>query len=1070
MSPSDSNFVAALALAVAALCLACAARADDPHSGERPYEMAGRQPAHPPLVDFEDLSGWTVIGHLGGEGAIEASREQQLWGEYVGKVTYRGTRPESRLEIRPPAPIPIPGEFDAACIWTYGDNWGWMPAPTRPSVHAVIEDAAGVEHEVGFGMVDARYWFLAHTRIRLQAAHAAESPAIKFPAKLKSLIITDLKRDEPSAIYLDNLTFYREPLEPIAAPPPGPNPFPTTPDTILPTVYDAVANTLEQRDGVWVWRCASPQGTLEYSWRPGEGTLGDIEACWGDRRFRPCAEGGPLFEVNGVEMRPDDAAVTRSVVSAERDGDAVRAKWRWAKDGASAEWTLTLRAKQRSLILDVAAPDGKAAAILVGHSEGTPQPKLVSVPYLTYGDRGPYVLCSDGLFVSAMFDWYSSDASALFADGAILSDTAARYTGGARYRPKTDGTRNEARERVFLTVSPDFREVLPNIPNPRSDTIDVARHHLWRNIGFMSPDMLKEYAAYGIDGFMACHHEIIWRDGGESFTQRLESAPTNVGDERLREYMAMIKSLGFLPGLYTNYRDFAPVSKQWDPDKVTRLPDGSWQRAWPRNYVFKPCFADDAEAYFAPRIHDKFGTYAGYCDVHTAVTPWDQTDYDARVPGAGMFRPAFESYGRLLFNESLAHHGPVFSEGRNHWFYAGLVDGNYAQIVSPNPAREPLLVDFDLLKLHPLETDFGMGSPDMFYRDEEWTKDRTAHSPYLDRFIASTIAYGHIGYLTAEWGMPGTLKSFYLLRALQELYAGVEVEGIAYNSDGDLLTTSEAVANDVYRDGQVHVRYRNGLEVWANCSWDRDWALEVDGQRYLLPPTGFVCRMPGRLLEYSAVVDGARREYVECADYVYLDTRGESLKAGPVEGRGAAAIKQAPEGLWVIPATECEALTIFPNDGPWGLAWPADAIAATAYSVTGENVGAAECRPTRGGVAVMPVAGAIKYLLTCEQQEAQGVSVELIASPQAREVAAGEALNPVVQGCDLEKWGFERRTPLPTRERLARHRRDKGEGRLPGYSPSPGPPAAGRPLTPEVYPPLVGGQVPARERCCHRTH
>jgi hypothetical protein len=1024
MAHFDPRFI--IAFAAAALCFACAARAQDPHSGERPYEMIGRQPAQPPLVNFEDLSGWAVIEHNGAKGAIEASREQQLWGDYVGKVTYSGSRADSFLEVRPPAPIPIPGEFDAAYIWTYGDNWGWVAAPNRPSLHAIIEDAAGAEHQIDFGTIDAIYWFLAHARVKLMGAHAAESPDIKFPAKLKGLRIDDIKRDEASAIYLDNLTFYTEPLKPLDVPPPkAPNPFPTTRDTILPTVYDPVTNTVQHRGDAWTLKCASSQGDSEYLWQPRRGDLGDIEVQWSapapgrgtprpGKRFRPCAEGGPVFDISGFVMRPDDASVTRTLISAEPRRNGVRARWRWSKGDASAEWTLTLRAKQRSLILDITAPEGKVREILVGHSEGTPKPKLVSVPYLTYGDQGPCVLYSDGLFLSAMFDWYNSDASELFSNAAVLSDTAARYTGGARYNPKTDGKRNDARERIFLTVSRRFEEVLPNIPNPRSDMIDVARHHLWRNIGFMAPDMLKEYAAYGVDGFMACHHEVIWRDGGESFTQRLESAPINVGDQRLREYMAMIKSLGFLPGLYTNYRDFAPVNKQWDPDKVVRMPDGNWQRAWPRNYVFKPCFADDAEAYFAPRIHEKFGTYAGYCDVHTAVRPWDQTDYDARVPGAGMFRPAFESYGRLLLNESIAHHGPVFSEGRMHWFSAGLVDGNYAQIVSRNPSREPVLVDFDLLKMHPLETDFGMGAPDMFYSGErDWSRDRGVHSPYFDRFIACTIAYGHIGYLTAEWGMPGTLKSFYLLRALQELYAGVEVKGIQYrkaslslpgrgegegSKPDEMLTTSEAIASDAYLDGQVHVRYRNGLEVWANGSWDKEWVIEVDGKRYMLPPSGFVCRMPGKLFSCSAVVDGARREYIECADYAYLDTRGELLKAGPVEGRGAVAIKRAAEGLWVIPATECDALTVFPNDGPWGLKWRPEAVVATAYSVKGEDLGKAECRATRGGVAVMPVSGAIKYLLRSEETAgAEGVAVELAAAGDAHTVASSDAVNVAVR-------------------------------------------------------------------------
>jgi len=48
------------------------------------------------------------------------------------------------------------------------------------------------------------------------------------------------------------------------------------------------------------------------------------------------------------------------------------------------------------------------------------------------------------------------------------------YNGGARYLPKTDGRRNACFERLFLTVSPRFEEVLPNIPNPKSPWMHVA--------------------------------------------------------------------------------------------------------------------------------------------------------------------------------------------------------------------------------------------------------------------------------------------------------------------------------------------------------------------------------------------------------------------------------------------------------------------------------------------------------------------------------------------------------------------------------------------------------------------
>ena len=106
-------------------------------------------------------------------------------------------------------------------------------------------------------------------------------------------------------------------------------------------------------------------------------------------------------------------------------------------------------------------------------------------------------------------------------------------------------------------------------------------------------------------------------------------------------------------------------------------PDGEWQVSWSRCYAPKPQIAWEQEVIFAPKIQKMFNTNHSYCDVHTAVSPMSRVDYDYRVPGAGTFRHVINCFGLLLMNESKTY-GPVYSEGGNHWWYAGLLDGNYA--------------------------------------------------------------------------------------------------------------------------------------------------------------------------------------------------------------------------------------------------------------------------------------------------------------------------------------------------------------------------------------------------------
>jgi len=271
-------------------------------------------------------------------------------------------------------------------------------------------------------------------------------------------------------------------------------------------------------------------------------------------------------------------------------------------------------------------------------------------------------------------------------------------------------------------------------------------------------------------------------------------------------------------------------------------------------------------------------------------------------------------------------------------------------------------VDFDLLKMHPLMTDFGMGMPSMFYprRGGEWQTDRRRTSPWLDRFLTSTLAFGHIGFLPLEWGFDGALKAYYTTNAVQQHYALVPVEAIRYFDGQRLLTTSEAIRTGAHKRGQVYVRYRSGLQLWCNLSFDQDWQVECDGQTYLLPPTGHLAFLEGKLLQYSAMVDGRRMDYVRSPDYVYVDTRDRLAAVGPVVCKGAVAIKPLPEAnTWaVIPATSCDELSLRPTH--LGLA-PSQVVGADAIDLEGKSLGPAEVRVSNLGQTIFPVKGAVRY-------------------------------------------------------------------------------------------------------------
>ncbi len=985
----------------------------DEKVGERPYEMARRSEERVPLADFEDLSGWDVKGYDGGKATLSRSREQQMWGEFVARITYSGETKNGRVEISPPEPVEIPGEFNAVNLWLYGDNWAWVhyPSLTRASLFVRILDAGGEMHEVNMGVIDAQYWFFVH---RTLAGKGSWSPnysssadgKIDFPAQFAGIVLSPCADKEPRTIYLDSLSFYNEQLKPLVFKERAEKlPFPTTEGTILPSVNHEYTNEVEETESTYVFRYLGSDCKIEYAYCPKTGTLSELEViCNGELTFRPMVGGGIKFEPAGRSFGPDDADTQHQLVSKELHDGVLTTEWLLETGTAKLPYSFSFRIKGKSLILDAIAPGGYATEFVVGRTEGLPNPKLIRVPYLTFGWDEPRVLSSSRVFVFGLLDWYNSDASRLYARCRIVSDRSANFNGGSQYIQKTDGQRNALRERFFLTVSPDFHEVLPNIPNPPSPVREIAGHYLWRNIGQIQPELCKKYKAYGIDWFMANHHEVVWRDGGESFTLRLNSAPKNVGDEKLKEYSELLRTLGFRFGLYTNYSDYAPVNENWDEDKVSRLPNGDWQRAWPRNYALKPSYAREFEEWYAPRIHEKFGTSAGYCDVHTALIPWDRTDYDARVPGAGMFRSVFESFGELLFKETTFHDGPVFSEGRMHWLYAGLADGNYAQIVSRAPWKEPLLVDFDLLKIHPLETDFGMGMPSMFYEgSSEWMKDRDFHSSFFDRFVAATIAYGHIGYLTDEWGFAGTLKSYFLLQQLQRRYATDAVAEIKYERDGKLLSTSEALASDAHKDGRLFMRYAGGLTLFVNYNESSDWPIRADGQSHVLPPFGFHAADGKGFVEYSKMVGKTRVEFVNSPEYLYVDTRGEFVKLPEISARGALAIKKEAERLWwVIPATRCDDFCIYTKTLMPGI--DVSEVRVTAVAENGDELERIEPRLARGGLSFSQMPNAIKYRVEfVEEPEKSVPGFQLSLKSDEWEIGAGEEF-PV----RATVWNFSR--------------------------------------------------------------
>ena len=453
--------------------------------GARPYEMdwANRtEPAHPQLVDFEDLTGWRVRCLDGAEAQLYRSKQELLFGAYTGKVVYSGANARSGFVIEPPQPIPIPNPFTAVDLWVRGNNWGWVepPATARVGIKALVRDAKDEVYRIDLGVVDFDYWSLMHatcvspdgTKRLYEPVGEPNDGVIDFPARFVGIEVTGCSSKAPARLYLDALSFYEMPYPPLTfEPAPEKLPWPTTPDTILPTVERSPQGTnacQTQPDGVesfdWPGISSNNQDSIRFTYAPRGGALSDLTASAGGQELQPCWKGGITFEIGGKRVRPGDADVKTTFLGKHDDAPTlIRNDWELEVGDAKVRYSYTIEMKHETCVIDVVAEGADAAQFDIGLAKGLKDPKTVFVPYLTYGDDWPKVVCSNGpegpIFLLAILDYYNSDASELYGAPRLDDKEAVGYTGGAVYNPTTVGKRNLLRERLFITVSRGLESV-----------------------------------------------------------------------------------------------------------------------------------------------------------------------------------------------------------------------------------------------------------------------------------------------------------------------------------------------------------------------------------------------------------------------------------------------------------------------------------------------------------------------------------------------------------------------------------------------------------------------------------
>ena len=986
--------------AAAFLCLTWAVSAAS--AGTRPYELewANRtEDDRPPLIDFEDLSGWRVETE-NASAELVRSQERPLWGTYVGKLTYRADGSNPVVRILPPEPIPLQPPFDAVTLWIDGNNVFGRDKTTPPvTVSVDFADPAGKPFRLALKSVAWKGWFLCHQRLtRDMMARAGKGTA------LTGLTVTKGSNAGDRVLFFDNLAVFKETFLPLTFEPrpergvsvfsgrdtgantgPGRLPFPTRPETIVPTSGAGDWTTaVDKRADVAVLTSKGGAGTLVAEVPLDSCAWDGVRLRWEGRGdwIRPCVGGGVfLARPAGEPVAPGDVKLQR----AEETGAGVTCVWDVAVGRGRAVVKTRYWVRGTSLVMDVevpcapsvdlrdmggrtstevGSPEGVVAEVRFGRAVGFDSPRLATIPYYTYGQSTRPACVVSGppespLFFMGHVDWTLSNASTPWAENKLEAGGVA-YNGGARYTPKTDGKRNACCERFVLTLSPTFEGVLPTIPNPTSPWKHVTGTRVWRAHGASDRErdtaLWRSIHRYGMTEIVVTDHETGWRDDHESFTFRTRPAPGKGGEEGQRAYARVMQDeLGFVYGPYNNFTDFAPVNEFWHIDMVARRPDNSLQTAWYRCYAPKPARAVEYGAKLPPIIERTFDFSTAYCDVHTAVTPWSRTDYDCRVPGAGTFAAVFYAYGEIMLLQKQAWDGPVYSEGNNHFPYCGLTDGNYAQDQGYGFLRKPWLVDFDLLKMHDLCCNFGMGNLGMFYgRDASMGNTSEEVDRSIDRFLAATVAFGHTGFLVFQGGRHNTLRSYYMLQQLHSRYALGQAEQIRYvAADGSLLDTSTALATGVYKRSQVVTRYSNGCVTAVNGNQEEWLRTHAHGRSVDLPPNGYSGWTDDSDIYVISGESGGRRvDYAATPAYLYVDGRGRFTRFGRAASTGPAVCRILADNRYeVIPYKQARC------------GFAVDAVGAQALDEGRKPIGPAELRRSRGLTYVVPVEGGFSYLL-----------------------------------------------------------------------------------------------------------
>jgi hypothetical protein len=517
----------------------------------------------------------------------------------------------------------------------------------------------------------------------------------------------------------------------------------------------------------------------------------------------------------------------------------------------------------KSLVIDLSCDAPQIEAFEAGGWGPVLHRRQVPVPY--YSGQVFYLAAED-LFAGTFLDWTASAAS-------THENTRAIY--GAR----TDGSRNFLHERAVYTAAWHLAETLPNIPNPpspfREHLADKIILDTWGGRFENIATNLMRLHDYGLRGCAVIIHD--WQRSG--YDNALPAhVPANEklgGEPAMKQLVAVARQLGFDIALHENYVDYYPNYEGFNESEVALDSQGKRVNAWFNPGTKIQSFAVQPHAILplahreSAQIRERYQPNADYLDVHSAVPPWFHVDYRPGAEGAGSYQPVWAAHRQLWAFERATYGGPVLGEGCNHWFWSGLLDGVEAQFGDGWQAgagrTAPLMVDFDLLKIHPLQFNHGMG-----YYERWWSAATWGSQPpmeVLDQYRMQEIIFGHAGFLGGSTyaNVPLAWLEHHLVSPVTARYAAARPTAIEYQIHDRWVDGTQAAKAGVWN--RVRVSYENGLVVTANQATN---VLREGG--LVLPQYGWSAQGAG-VTAWTALCQDVIADFAETADSTLANAR-----------------------------------------------------------------------------------------------------------------------------------------------------------------------------------------------------